>query len=190
MADITKRAATGTLFSVRNLTDYTRNNSPANRFRSAWNTNFEAEFRQPLLQGAGIDFNRIAGPRAVPGVYNGVLIAHIRTDISLAEFEQAVQDLLRDVELTYWRLHFAYRELDAIVAGRDAALDTWQLVQRQLQARIADREQESLARELYFAAEAAVQNAMSGGADATAGGVLAVERQLRLLMGLPTNTAP
>ena len=29
--------------------------------------NMEAEARQPLLQGGGVQFNRIAGPNAVPG---------------------------------------------------------------------------------------------------------------------------
>ena len=39
----------------------------ANLFPSVWNTNVEASFRQPLLQGAGVRFNRIAGPGNVPG---------------------------------------------------------------------------------------------------------------------------
>ncbi|MFV2068857.1 MAG: hypothetical protein ACC645_17975 [Pirellulales bacterium] len=94
--EIRKRAATGTLFSVRNLTDYDRNNIPVppNRFESSYNTVFEASVRQPLLQGAGIDFNRIAGPDARPGVYNGLLIGRINTDISLADFEASIRDLL------------------------------------------------------------------------------------------------
>lgn len=186
-ADITKRTAVGTQFRLFNTTSYNRNNSPANLFASAYDTSFGTEFRQPLMRGAGMAVNRIAGPDARPGVYSGVVIARMRTDISLAQFERSVRDLVRDVEQTYWRLHFAYRDLDAKVQGRNAALDTWQVVDRQLQRRIADREQESLARERYFAARAAVENALSGGAESISGGVFAVERQLRLLMGLPTN---
>ncbi len=45
------------------------------------------EIRQPLLQGYGLEFNRIAGPGAIPGFNQGVLIARINTDIALATFE-------------------------------------------------------------------------------------------------------
>ena len=55
--------------------------------RTAWDTNIEAEVRQPLLQGAGVLYNRIAGPNGTIGQANGVLIARVNTDISLAEFE-------------------------------------------------------------------------------------------------------
>jgi len=37
--------------------------------------NYEAYARQPLLQGGGVDFNRIAGPNGTPGLINGVVIA-------------------------------------------------------------------------------------------------------------------
>ena len=72
---ITKRAVTGSQFTIRHYTDYDANNAPGNLFPSAWNTNFETEIRHPLLQGSGMEFNRIAGPTNVPGLYNGVLIA-------------------------------------------------------------------------------------------------------------------
>ena len=52
---IAKKAATGSQFAFRHYTDYDSNNAPGNIFPSAWNTNFETEVRQPLLQGAGID---------------------------------------------------------------------------------------------------------------------------------------
>ena len=54
----------------------------ATLFPSAWNTNVEVEARQPLLQGSGVEFNRIAGPSTTPGVYNGVLVAPHRTPTS------------------------------------------------------------------------------------------------------------
>ena len=111
-----------------------------------YSTVFEAEIRQPLLQGAGIRFNRIAGPNATPGSYNGVLIARIRSDVALADFEAAVRDLLRDVETAYWQLYFAYRTLDASTAAFEASLASWRIVQDQLEAGTADGEQEALAR--------------------------------------------
>ena len=90
---------------------------------SYYETTFEAEFRHPLLQGGGIEFNRIAGPNGGPGNYNGIMIARIRTDVALADFERSVRDLVEDVQQTYWLLYFSYRNLDARVAARDAALD-------------------------------------------------------------------
>ena len=70
-------------------------------------------------------FNRIAGPSVVPGIYNGVLIARVNTDVELADFEIAVRDLVNNVENAYWDLYFAYRDLDAKIKARDATLDPW-----------------------------------------------------------------
>ena len=97
-------------------------------------TNFEFGFKQPLLQGAGSLYNRIAGPfDPLRGIgtylqYDGVIIARIRTDIRLADFEAGVRNFVSDVENAYWELYFAYRNLEAAKSGRDAALQTWQEV--------------------------------------------------------------
>lgn len=182
-AEIAKPTATGTRFAFRNITNYDRNTSPANRFPSVYDTVFEGEFRHPLLLGAGTEFNRIAGPRAQPGLYNGVLIARINTDVALADFEMAVRDLVRDVEQTYWELYFAYRDLDAKKRNRDAALQLWRLVESQLKLGSADAERESLVREQYYAAQASVEEALAGSLTGPPG-VYTVERRLRRLMGL------
>ncbi len=186
LAEIAKPTATGTRFAFRNITTYNRNTSPANRFPSVYETMFEGEFRHPLLQGSGIEFNRIAGPQARPGVYNGVLIARINTDIALADFEIAVRDLVRDVEQTYWELYFAYRDLDAKKRNRDAALELWRLVESQVKLGAADAERESLVREQYYSAQAAVEEALAGSPTGPPG-VYSVERRLRRLMGLPAT---
>jgi outer membrane protein TolC len=210
-ADITKTAATGTQFSIRNFTDYDSNSSPFNRFPSAYDTAIEAGVRQPLLQGNGIEFNRIAGPNARPGQYHGVLIGRVNTDMALADFEAAVRDVLREVERAYWELYFAYRDLDARIAGREAALETWRKVQAQLELGMSDDEREALAREQYYAAVAQVENSLNGaptgypdsGLGRTvfsderrlrgelitgrSGGVYTVERRLRFLMGLTAS---
>ena len=81
--------------------------------------------RQPLLRGAGVQFNRIAGPGAQPGLYNGVMLARINTDIALADFEASVRNLVADVESAYWELYLRLSLLDAAFAGRDSALLTW-----------------------------------------------------------------
>jgi len=187
--EISKQAATGTWFALRNQTLYNKDNSPFNLFSSAYDTMFEAEVRQPLLQGAGIEFNRIAGPQARPGSYNGVLIARINTDLTLADFEAGVRDLLYNVEQLYWELYSAYHDLDAKIAGRDAALDIWRVVQRKREGGTKDLEQEARAREQYYFLDQQALNALVGtvGPDGTpgGGGVYATERRLRSLLGLP-----
>ena len=191
--EMAKQTAVGTRFAVRNLTDYTNSHidpgllalSPF-RFNSVFNTVNQFEIRQPLLQGAGSTVNRIAGPNAFPGQYNGVMIARIRGDISLADFESAVNNLVRDVERNYWDLYFAYRDLDTKIAARNLARDTWE--NRQIRrAEGMDRpDEEAQARQQYFSFEAQVQNALSGTA-AGQTGLLGSERNMRRLLGLTVN---
>jgi outer membrane protein TolC len=199
-AAITKRAATGTQFTIRHNVDYDANNAPGNLFPSAWNVNVEAEIRHPLLQGSGVEFNRIAGPLATPGVYNGVLIARLNTDVALTDFEIAVRDLVSNVENAYWDLYYGYRVLDAKVKARDAGLDTWRKIYAlyEVNRHGGEADKEAQARSQYFAFEQDVQNALSGepidatrnwnglpsGSFRATGGVLMAERRLRLLMGL------
>ena len=68
-AQLQKQTATGATLTIRNQTDYNRNDSPANLFGSVYDTVNQAELRQPLAQGYGPLINRIAGPNAVPGQY-------------------------------------------------------------------------------------------------------------------------
>lgn len=200
-AQLSKTSAGGTRYILRNETNYDANNAPGNAFPSAWTTIMDMEVRQPLLLGAGVNFNRIAGNSNTPGVYSGVLVARVNTDISLAEFEQGVRNFVSDVENAYWDLYFAYRDLDSKVAARDAALETWRKISPQVQAGRLPAEQEALAREQYFRLHEEVQNALtgklvegtrinngsSGGTFRGNGGVYLAERRLRLLMGLPIN---
>ncbi|MCG8449211.1 MAG: TolC family protein [Pirellulales bacterium] len=200
---LSKRAVTGSEFSFRHNIEYDHNNAPANQFPSVWNVNLETEFRHPLLQGSGMKFNRIAGPSSVPGIYNGVLIARVNTDVELADFEFAVRDLVSNVENAYWDLYFAYRDLDAKMKARDAALDTWRRVRALYDAgrRGGEAFKEAQAREQYFRFQEEVENALSGrlidgtrtynGSDGGTfranGGVHVAERRLRMLMGLPPS---
>lgn len=204
-SEIRKRTAVGSQLSVRHNVDYDANNATFNLFPSAYNTNIEAEVRQPLLRGAGVQFNRIAGPDALPGFYfrNGVLLARIDNDISLADFEAGVRNLVNDVENAYWDLYLAYRNLDALVAARDSALETWRRVQELMArgAREGTAANEAQAAAQYFSLRAQVEDALSGRAGVgtrggvgsrsgtllAAGGLYTAESNLRLLMGMPEN---
>ncbi|MDZ7617046.1 MAG: TolC family protein, partial [Patescibacteria group bacterium] len=186
-AQLQKTAATGGTWAVRHNVAYDWNNQPvydpltgngSRNYASDWNVNLEAEVRQPLLQGAGAQFNRIAGPGAVSGNYNGVMIARINTDIALADFEAGVRDTVGDVENAYWELYFAYRNLDAVVAGRDSALTTWRRIHAlyKIGARGGEAEKEAQAREQYFQFRNAVEQALHR--------LYASESKLRYMLGL------
>jgi len=198
-SQISKQAATGSTFVLRHNIDYDANNAPANLFPSAWNVKLEGEFRQPLLQGAGVTYNRIAGPDGAPGAINGIVIARIDSNISQVEFEIGVRNFISNVENAYWDLYYAYRDLDARISARDASLETWRVIKTWSDVERRGGEKEAQAREQYFRFEEDVQDALSGrlvertrtnngssgGTFRPFGGVHVAERQLRLLMGLP-----
>ena len=199
VAQLSKRAATGAEFAVRSLTDYDANNAPANLFGSAWQQQVEGEVRQPLLQGGGLTFNRIAGPGATPGNYNGVLIAKVNNDANATEFERAMQSYVSEIENAYWDLYFAYRDLAAKQEALDNALKTWE----RAKARVEEQpEQEPLAREQYYRFHSELQDSLSGklgqrtqNNNGTTGGtvrgfngVQVAERRLRLLIGDSVNS--
>ncbi len=174
-AGLSKFAANGSQFTVLSQSDYNRNNIPSNRFPSAWDTIVRAEVRQPLAQGAGTAVNRIAGPNPVPGNYNGVLIGRIRGDIALTDFEAAVRDLVRDVELAYWELYFAYRDLDVKLQAREAARLIWDNRQKRVAAGLSRPDDEAQTRQQYFQFAQEAINALSGtsfGNQAVSNGVL------------------
>lgn len=201
---ISKQAATGTLFSIRHNFEGDLNNSDRNLVDGrAWTWDVEGEVRQPLLQGRGTQFNRIAGPDATPGVYNGVYIARVNADISIAQLEIALRDYLSDVENAYWDLFFAYQDLKVKTDARDRSLETYQKISTRFEKGLLGAESDKVAQaeEQYFRFEQDVQNALGGrlllgtrvfngsggGTFQGTGGVYANERRLRLIMGLPIN---
>lgn len=173
---VSKTAATGTQFAMRNIINYDRNNSPINRFHSVYNQLLQAEVRHPLLQGAGVEFNRIAGPSRIPGVYNGVLVARINNDITLAQFETGVRDLLVEVEQSYWRLFQAYRELDNRQRAREATGKIWDRYNQRWLGGQDPPLNEAQTRRQSYVFQQQVENALTS--------VFNRERNLRRLMGL------
>ncbi len=196
---LSKRTATGSLLSLRSISRYDSNNAPANTFVSSWDTWLEGEIRQPLLQGGGLEFNRIAGPGASPGVYNGILIAKANSDINHAQFMRALRGFVSNVENAYWDLYFAYRELDARRKAMERALVEWNKAKERKGSGSSEPGEEALARQQYYQLKADVdeslsgrlflgtqtQNGSSGGTLRQQGGVLTSERRLRLLIGMP-----
>ena len=196
--EINKRTAAGTLLSARHNIEYDFNNAPGNASPNLpWGTNFEVELRHPLMQGGGTDFNRIAGPGATPGVYNGVLIARVNADISQLDFEAGIRDLVSDVETAYWELYYAFLAYNATEKARDRSLDTWRQIEtwRRNGLRGGTPQREARAREQYYRFEVELKNLLAGQAEERSrattfrglGGIYTRERNLRLLMGVPIN---
>jgi outer membrane protein TolC len=201
---LSKRAATGTQMAFRQITNYDQNNSLGNRFgpvSSSWDAILEAEVRQPLLQGNGLRFNRTAGPSQQAGVLNGVLLARVRTDQSLADFEVGIRELVSNVENAYWDLYYAYRDLDAKIAARDKALSSWRDAKNKGDLGEQSRSETLQAEEQYWRFQTEVVDALTGRVfDATrtnngslggtfraSPGVRVAERRLRLAIGMPIN---
>jgi outer membrane protein TolC len=185
-ASITKTGATGGVFAVRHGTTYDANNNPTRQVYSDWDVTLETSFVQPLLQGSGVQYNRIAGPfNPFTGTgtpqFDGVMLARINADISLAEFEAGVRDLVSDVESSYWELYFAYRNLEAAKAGRASALQTWQKIHALFLegGRGGELDKEAQAREQYFFFRSQVQQALND--------LYRAENRLRYIMGISVS---
>ncbi len=193
---LSKRTATGATFGFANETVYDNNNSPIREqsppgsgnvvVPSTWTTNYDFTFSQPLLQGAGVTYNRIAGPDFFDNLYGrpnfrGVLLARINADISLADFEAGVRNLVSDTEQSYWELYFAYRNLEARKAGRDSALEAWRKVHALYveQSRGGEADKEAQAREQYFFFRSEVEQALAD--------VYRSENRLRFMMGISAS---
>jgi outer membrane protein TolC len=182
-----KTAATGGTFALSQITAYDRDRFDkyggygGNQrliYPADWNVKLVAEMRQPILQGAGVQFNRIAGPGATPGQFNGVMVARINTDIALANFEAGVRNLVSDVEVAYWELYFQYRSLDAVIAGRDSALETWRRIYTLYTngSKGGEAEKEAQAREQYFLFRSTAEQSLNA--------LYSTEAKMRYLLGL------
>lgn len=185
---LTKTAANGSTFEARTNTNYDQNNNGSRTQPSDWFANVEAAVTQPLLQGAGTEYNRIAGPRSFSesagnfsDQFDGVLIAKIRTDVTLTDFEAGVRDQMRDAEEAYWELYFCYRNLEALRVGEASALETWRKVKAKfgVGGEGGEANTEAQSRSQYFNFRTQVEVAQSN--------LFTVENRLRYLMGLTAS---
>ena len=193
-SQLQKQLAYGAVFSVGHDWDYLGTNSPATLFPSVFRGNIRAEYRHRLWAASGAEFTRIAGAvnqnfGAITGVSQGMLIARINHDISLAEFEAAVRNGLKDAEDAYWNLYLQYRLYDTAVTARASALRSWRDAKAKLevgggvgpanQAQPFTPADEAQARDRYYETFAAAEVALSA--------LYTAEIHLRRLMGLAMN---
>jgi outer membrane protein TolC len=209
-SQLSKQFGYGGAFTVGHSVNYLGNNIPAGQlFPSVYTGNVAAQYTQPLLAGAGAEFTRIAGPTSlsslsaqsssgfaagaggggagsffssITGVSQGVVIARINQDITLADFEGSVLQMLKDVEDLYWELYLRYREYDTAVTNRNSALQSWREAHRILEAggkpgfKPSD---EAQARDFYFQSRSLAETALSN--------VYSAELVLRRILALSVN---
>lgn len=163
--------------------DYSLNNIPNRLFGSSYVGLLRAEYRQPLWAGAGREYTSIAGPYArQPGVpAQGILIARLNNEISVADFDARMQLLLKNVEDHYWELALAYRVYESQRVARDSAFEVWKKVQGRVQAGLGGTgvADEAQALENYHERKNAASNALAD--------LYEAEGRLRRLIGLPVN---
>lgn len=183
-----KNLATGGTFALNHNWNYQGNNifPPSNLFPSTYTGNVQAVFTQPLWAGAGTEFTRIAGPisqnfTGISGVTQGVSIARVNADITLAEFESNVTDMLFDVERAYWDLYNAYRQFDSAKVNRKSGLRTWNEVRAKSEvgAKGGAAAEEAQAQQAYFERKAQVEASLAS--------IDSLEVSLRRMCGLPVN---
>ncbi len=195
VTSLTKQMGYGAQFGIANTVNYNDSNQPFQLFPSNFSGNLQFTYNQPLLAGAGTEFNRISGPigssiQGVSGLNQGVVIARINTDISLMDFEIQVRNMIHDVEDLYWELYLAYQNYHSLVMSRNAALKLWQSVKAKFGEGLqgGGRAEEAQAREAYFEARARVESALGGPAGRGGEqGIYGVELQLRRICGLSAN---
>lgn len=185
---LTKVTAQGGQFTVRNNIVYDLNNNPTRQVAKDWNVNYEFAFNQPLLAGAGAEFNRIAGPTnpftQIPGGapqspgFDGVVLARVNVDIALSEFEAGVRDLVNDTEQAYWELSFAWRNLETANTALNSARQTWQKVHvlYLTGARGGEAKEEAQVREQFYQFKSQAQTLLNE--------LFRAENRLRYIIGL------
>jgi outer membrane protein TolC len=185
-SQLSKTIATGGVLALNHNWNYLGSNNSGLLFPSTYSGLLQAQYTQPLWAGSGVEYTRIAGPSrqglgGLLGVNQGVTIARINEDISVADFENAVITMTKDVEDLYWDLFLAYRQYQAELTNRENAHETWQRVMKfKAQGEKGGAQRfETQARENYFEIRARVENAQAN--------IYIVENQLRRLIGLPVN---
>ena len=169
--ELSKLTAGGAQLFLRNVNLYTAANNDLTEatriLPTDWFTSVEAEMRQPLLRGRGAQVNRAA-----------VVIARMRSDQAIIDFENSVQNLLNNVERAYWELYFFYHNLETARIGRNTALGIWQRIRAQFQEGTSrgSAAAEAQAREQYFFFKSRLHDAVRD--------LQKSQTRLRYLMGL------
>jgi len=144
---VRKLLSTGTQVSASYAVTRTYSDLIFQTLNPAWFNQFAVEFRQPLLRGFGLDYNRAQ-----------IELSRLDRRISFEQFRRELQQTVFDVEQAYWRLLqarmevvnaarllAAFRSIYEIVESR-AAFDTFLIQRGQIRSRLETREADFVAR--------------------------------------------
>lgn len=163
-----KQSADGTVFTFRNTNSHDSGFTRSSQFqalKSFWTATMEVEARHPLLRGRGVQINRMP-----------VVLGRIGEDIEIMSVNAQLQDQINNVEIRYWDLYLAYRNLETAKLGRDGSLVLWRVQFERFDKGSATAQEEAEAREQYFNFKGQIAQALRNLYD--------TENELRLLMGL------
>jgi outer membrane protein TolC len=134
---LAKPLPTGGVAGITTSVNYQKlsNPPPANTgfvtLTSSYSPRVQFVFEQPLLQGFGVEANQllpnhpgsllIQGFRSTGQGTEGILLTRIRAEQAREQFNERVNAMLVNVELAYWNLYAAYRNLAAREDGLKAA---------------------------------------------------------------------
>lgn len=170
--EASKQTADGTVLAFRSTNSHDSGFTRGSQFqalKSFWTSTLEVEARHPLLRGRGVQINRMP-----------VVLGRIGEDIEIMSVSGNLQDHLNNVEIRYWDLYLAYRNLETAKLGRDGSLVLWRVQYERFDKGSATAQEEAEAREQYFNFKSQISQALRNLYD--------TENELRLMMGLgPTD---
>jgi outer membrane protein TolC len=179
-AAIQKYTATGSTLNITHNVNYQYSNSPINVFPSAYTTNLQFRFSQPLLGSAPTSqFNPSPNAAGLEANRAPIVVARLRADFNVWQFKSQVMALVRSIEQQYWALEQA--QIQYWAAGTAVDLGE-QIVRRELarfeigqgsRPNVAEAEEQLERFRLTFVTRTAE--------------LVRTERQLRNLLGLPPS---
>ena len=188
---ITDFSRRGTQFSLNNSIVHSDSTIPSLLFPSSFTTILEASARHPLLQGSGFRFNELAGLTNTPGFTNtsGIVISRLNHDISVAQFETDLRQMISEIVNAYWTLERANRDYEAVAQATEAAEETWKIVKAEYdnELRGGEADREAQAREQMFDFRSQLLAAENGDARNGRNGLFQAEANLRRLLNLPQS---
>ena len=172
-----KRTATGATLSAAHNIIYNYTNSPTNVTPSAYTTNTQFRFSQPLLGSANNAFNPNPGSAGLEANRAPIVVARLQADVSVWRFKSEVMAGIRSVEQQYWALSQAQVQY----WSSETAVDLGEQILKREEAK-------------YLVGTGALPNVAEAAeqlerfkldyVDKTAN-LITTERQLRNILGLP-----
>jgi outer membrane protein TolC len=170
-SSLQKRTMTGAVLQITHNINYLYSNSPGNVFPSAYTTNTQLQFTQPLLGGTAQNPSGLEANRAP------IVIARLNADAAVWNFKAAVMAEMRSIEQQYWALSQQQIQL----WSRETAVRLGEEIVRRERAELeAGRGTTADVAE----AQQNLENFQLAYITATSD-VITTERQLRNILGLP-----